>query len=136
MAPLSMTRIRSARRTVESRWAMMKVVRPRITRARASRMSVSDSASIAEVASSRIRIDEPRQEAHEGRLSGPVRADERQGLTALDLEIDPAQDGRSRNVCEVNALEADLSANDPEFLRALPLLERRCFVEKVEDPVE
>ena len=47
---------RSARRIVESRWAIMKLVRPHISRSRASRITASVLESIDEVGSSRIRI--------------------------------------------------------------------------------
>ena len=54
--PFSKTRIRSARRIVESRWAIAIVVRPSVSRASAAWISRSDTVSSDEVASSRIRI--------------------------------------------------------------------------------
>ncbi len=56
MRPCSRTRIWSARRIVERRWAITNVVRPRMSQARPSWMRASDSESRLEVASSRIRI--------------------------------------------------------------------------------
>ena len=50
-----MTRMRSARWMVESRWAMMMDVRPSTMRLKASRTRNSVSVSTLEVASSRIR---------------------------------------------------------------------------------
>ena len=53
--PWSRTRILSASRIVDSRWAMTTVVRPTMSRLRASRTVASLMASRCEVASSRIR---------------------------------------------------------------------------------
>ncbi len=53
----------SARRTVDSRWAITNEVRFRIRVDSASCTSISDSASSDEVASSRIRIGESRSSA-------------------------------------------------------------------------
>src|SRR3989442_2858949 len=38
-----------------------------------------------------IGVDESRQKAHEGRLPGPVRADERDRLAPLHLQVDRAR---------------------------------------------
>ena len=54
MRPSSMTAIRSAFRTVESRWAMMMVVRPWASFSKVSCSLASVTESRAEVASSRI----------------------------------------------------------------------------------
>ena len=54
--PWCMTRIFDTLRSVDSRWATMKVVRPTISRSSASRMTASVLESIDEVGSSRIRI--------------------------------------------------------------------------------
>jgi len=51
-----MTTISSARRTVESRWAMMSEVRPRRSRSSARSIRTSVGRSMFDVASSRIRI--------------------------------------------------------------------------------
>ena len=59
--PSLITTTRSAIRTVESRWAMMNVVRPACRRSRASMMSRSVSGSSADVGSSRMRIGESRR---------------------------------------------------------------------------
>src|SRR4030095_4675892 len=56
MRPWSKTRMRSSSRTVDRRWAMTSVVRPRIRLCMASWIKASDSLSRLEVASSRIRI--------------------------------------------------------------------------------
>ena len=54
--PSEMTAIRSAPRTVESRWAMIRVVRPLASSSKECWISASVTESRAEVASSRIRM--------------------------------------------------------------------------------
>src|SRR5678815_880786 len=55
-SPLLRTRMRSALCNVESRWAIMKVVRPTMSRSSASRMIASVLESTEEVGSSRMRM--------------------------------------------------------------------------------
>ena len=79
--PRSSTTIASARRTVDSRWAMTNDVRFSIRFDSASCTSISDSASSDDVASSRIRIGESRRMRPGNRQPLPLAA--RQPLAAL-----------------------------------------------------
>ena len=63
ISPWFITRIRSALRTVDSRWAIMNEVRPTIRFSSASRITASVLESIAEVGSSRMRIGDARMNA-------------------------------------------------------------------------
>ena len=73
MRPWSITQIRSARCTVESRWAITSVVRLRVKRASASCTRRSDSVSRALVASSSSRIGASFRMARRGPDAGAGR---------------------------------------------------------------
>ena len=112
MVPSRNTRIRSQRRTVDSRWAMMKVVRPCISRSIPAMTSASVATSSAEVGSSRIRIGASRNSARAivMRCFSPSDSDDagfaelcRSPPAAGDHVVDPGQPSRLLDLRMVGA---------------------------------
>src|SRR2546430_1247368 len=110
MRPSSSSRTLSARAMVAGRWAITMVDRPRMTSARASRISCSLVGSTEEVAPA-VHVVEAGDEAGHSRLAAGGGAHQGNGLARPDAEVHGVEDGPgSGDVGERHLLEADLAA--------------------------
>ena len=81
------------------------------------------------------RVVEPDEQRRDGRLARPGRADERERLAGMDLEVEPAQHGLvGSRVREVHVVEAHLAARVRERRRVRTVGDERLGVEHLPHP--
>ena len=82
---------------------------------------------------SRLRIEEPREEAEQRRLTAPRGPDHRDVPTGLDGERDVVQDTRPRAVGEVHMRESELTSERGSRARVRAVLQLRLHREHLDD---